>query len=246
MRKYLSFGGGVNSVAMMLLMLDLGEEFEAVFVDHETDHPDTYKYLELFQNWLSENGHDPVIVIKPQLKRAGKTWNNLYDFYFDSAKAPSPRHRACTGDFKLAPMARYFSPPCWVMIGISYDECHRAKIATRKGIENRWPLIEHEITRDGCKQLISDHGLPVPPKSGCFICPMQRRSQIIELRKNHPDLFCKMLALENRNIKMQREKHPGREPYALHGSGKPLLSLVDENQMRLFEDDIYPPCQCGL
>lgn len=32
MKNYLSFGGGVNSVAMMLLLLDEGVEFEAVYV----------------------------------------------------------------------------------------------------------------------------------------------------------------------------------------------------------------------
>ena len=34
MRNYLSFGGGVNSTAMLLLLLDEGWEFEAVYVDH--------------------------------------------------------------------------------------------------------------------------------------------------------------------------------------------------------------------
>ena len=37
MKKYLSFGGGVNSVAMMLLMLDLKEDFEAIFEELEED-----------------------------------------------------------------------------------------------------------------------------------------------------------------------------------------------------------------
>jgi len=39
MKKYLSYGGGVDSTAMMLMLLDQGEEFEAIFVDHETDYP---------------------------------------------------------------------------------------------------------------------------------------------------------------------------------------------------------------
>lgn len=34
MKNYLSFGGGVNSVALYLLMEDMGIEFEAVFVNH--------------------------------------------------------------------------------------------------------------------------------------------------------------------------------------------------------------------
>lgn len=49
MKKYLSFGGGVNSVAMMLMLLDQKDDFEAIFVDHGTDWPETYEYFEMFQ-----------------------------------------------------------------------------------------------------------------------------------------------------------------------------------------------------
>jgi 3'-phosphoadenosine 5'-phosphosulfate sulfotransferase (PAPS reductase)/FAD synthetase len=246
MKNYLSFGGGVNSVAMLLLMLDQEQNFEAVFVDHETDHPDTYKYVDFLQNWLVENGHDKITVIKPGLKRMGKVWNNLYNFHFARSLTPAARHRACTADFKVKPFYRYIDSPSWVMIGFAYDEAHRAKIATKNGVENRWPLIEHEITRQGCKEIIADHGLPIPRKSGCYICPMQKKGELIELRKNHPDLFCKVLALEEKNLLYQIDRHPDRKPYPLHGSGKRLLTLVDENQYKLFDDDIYPPCQCGL
>jgi len=43
-RHYLSFGGGVNSVAMLLMLLDTKEyEFEAVFVDTGCEYPETYE-----------------------------------------------------------------------------------------------------------------------------------------------------------------------------------------------------------
>ena len=48
MKNYLSFGAGVNSVALYLLMQDLGIQFEAVFVDHGGDWPETYEYVEYF------------------------------------------------------------------------------------------------------------------------------------------------------------------------------------------------------
>lgn len=40
-KRYLSYGGGVNSTALLLLMHDEGLDFEAVFVDHGTDYPQT-------------------------------------------------------------------------------------------------------------------------------------------------------------------------------------------------------------
>lgn len=52
MKNYLSFGGGVNSVAMYLIMLDDGmipgdstNGFEAVYVDHGGDWPETLEYV---------------------------------------------------------------------------------------------------------------------------------------------------------------------------------------------------------
>ena len=54
MKNYLSFGGGVNSVAMMLLLLDQKQEFESIFVDHGTDWPETYEYFDMFQEWLKK------------------------------------------------------------------------------------------------------------------------------------------------------------------------------------------------
>ena len=46
-KNYLSFGGGVNSVALMLWLIDHGIEFEAVFSNHGGDYPETYDYLDM-------------------------------------------------------------------------------------------------------------------------------------------------------------------------------------------------------
>ena len=44
-RRYLSFGGGVNSTALMLWLLDQGIDFEAVYADHGCDWPETRAYV---------------------------------------------------------------------------------------------------------------------------------------------------------------------------------------------------------
>ncbi|HEX9972317.1 MAG TPA: phosphoadenosine phosphosulfate reductase family protein [bacterium] len=67
MKKYLSFGGGVNSVAMMLMLLDQKDEFEAIFVDHGTDWPETYEYFEMLQGWMKDHRHSQITVLKPDV-----------------------------------------------------------------------------------------------------------------------------------------------------------------------------------
>jgi len=246
MKKYLSFGGGVNSVAMILMLLDQKEEFEAIFVDHGTDWPETYEYFNMFQGWLKDHGHKLITVLKPNYSRKKGTepFNNLYNYAHFRKIVPSGFMRWCTRDFKVKPIYKYVEKPCFMLLGIDWGEVKRAKISIEKGVENRFPLIEHEIDRDDCKNIIKAHSLLVPMKSGCYICPFQRRNQWIELRKTHPDLFCKAQQLEQRNMDYRKSK--GKKPMTISASRKRLSVLVDESQMHLFKEDDYPPCQCEL
>jgi len=240
MKKYLSFGGGVNSVAMMLMLLGQKDDFEAIFVDHGTDWPETYDYFEMFQGWLKKHGYKQITVLKPDVQG----FENLYSYYWEKQLVPSFMARICTDKFKIRPIYKYVEKPCFMLLGIDFGEIKRAKLSSNKGVENRFPLIENDIDRAGCKKIITDHGLPVPMKSGCYICPFQRLGQWIELRKLHPDLFCRAEQLENRN--MEYRKSIGKKAFTLNNSGKKLKTVIQEDQMHIFEQDDYPPCQCGL
>ena len=247
MRNYLSFGGGVNSVAMMLMLLDQGVEFEAIFADHETDWPETYDYLEMFQGWLKDHGRKQITVLKAHHKiiKTGEVFDSLYDFCLSRKMVPSFMNRWCTHKFKIVALKRYVKPPCFQFLGIDAGESHRAKLKAFKGVENRFPLIEANVNRAECKKIITDHGLPVPMKSGCYICPYQRRTQWIELRHKHPCLFKKAVDLEQINIESRIER--GKAPLYLSQSYKGTLpNVVEETQAQIFEEDEYPPCNCGL
>ena len=251
MRNYLSFGGGVNSVAMYLMLVSQGWEpgnsekgFEAVFVDHGTDWPETYEYVDMFKKSY------PLTVLKPAQRgsRPKGNYDTIYDNLYEHSWAikmfPSRVSRWCTHKFKSLVLTRYHKKPCFVMIGYDYSERHRATISSRHGQEFRWPLIENEIDREGCKKIIKDAGLLIPMKSGCYICPYQRVGQLRELRKKHPNLFCKLEQLEDRNN--AERKRLQKAPY--YSFKKPVRIVAEKNinQKKLFSDDEYPPCECGL
>lgn len=197
----------MNSVAMMLMLLDQKDDFEAIFVDHGTDWPETYEYFDMFQGWLKDRGHRQITVLRPTETAYGEAFQNLYDYAFAYSMVPRRRPRWCTAKFKLKPIVTYVEKPCFMMIGIDSGEINRAEISYEDGIENRWPLIENEINRAGCEEIIKAHGLPIPMKSGCYICPFQKKSQWISLRKNHPCLFKKAVELENKNNKYRALKN---------------------------------------
>ena len=231
MKNYLSFGGGVNSVAMYLMLMDQGVEFEAVFVDHGCDWPETYEYVEMFKEKY------PLTVLKPKD-------GDLYSYAWEHEMFPHRKIRWCTSMFKRAIFNRYAEKPCFVFIGYDFGERNRIKIYSEGGREYRWPLVEAEIDRNGCKKIITDHRMPVQIKSGCYICPFQRVGQLRELRKIHPKLFCKMERLENRNNKYRAAK--GLKPY--YSFKKPVREIAEKNiyQIQLWPEDEYPPCECGL
>jgi hypothetical protein len=237
-KQYLSFGGGVNSTALLLMLSEEVQrgEIEAVFVDHGTDYPETYAYVEM----LLDLGY-PITVLKPD----NEGFDNLYDYAMAAGFVPMRTLRWCTDKFKIRPLYAHFERPCRVYIGIDADEERRARDSRDPEIENVFPLVERGIGRQGCVEIIEAHNLPVPPKSGCFICPFQRRSQWIDLNANHPDLWCKAVTLEAESrVRDKRAVITDRPLEELIRAKDARGRYAAEDQESLFDD--RRPCQCGL
>lgn len=235
-KNYLSFGGGVNSVALMLWLIEHDIEFESVFADHGGDYPETYEYVDM----LISKGYE-ITVLKPRYNIRGED-RDLYGECHKYMMCPG-HHRWCTSKYKVIPIKNYVSKPCFLFLGIAAEEAHRAKRNKEYefGIVRDYPLIDHNINRQGCVEIIKRHGLPVPPKSGCFFCPFQKASEIRELYHRCDDLFDKALELEKRNIEHNKKKGKTQSGY-LHISNRPLEVVAMTDQIELF-DDLWP-CAC--
>lgn len=250
-KVYLSHGGGVNSWALYLWLIEQGEvpgqDFEAVFVDHGTDWPETYEYMDM----MMAKGY-PVTWIRPEYERC----STVYDYCLKYAKIPGrqPGHRWCTQNFKVTPLESYYRKPCIELIGFDAGEKNRKTgLVGKTSVEQDFPLIAAGIDRKDCVEIIKRHGLPIPPRSNCWLCPFQTRSEWIELKRRHPDLFCKAVQLEN--LCNERRKAAGKKP--VYFRDMPLEVLVQPKdksgrlstpgQGTLFDPDFdRPPCRCGL
>lgn len=248
MGNYLSYGGGVNSTALYLHLLDQGwipgdpdKGFEAVYVDHKTDWPETREYVKDFATKYPVTIIDPAVRIEKDIH---KDFDDLYEYAHAAKMFPSRVARWCTERFKSRILNKYHKTPCFVFIGYHAGEAHRAKISSSGGQEFRWPLIEDGIDQQGCIDIIKAHGLEVPMKSGCYICPYQRVGELRKLRRVHPDLFCKLERLENYTNDLRAKK--GLEPY--YCFKKPVRKVAEKGieQGMLWAEDEYPPCECGL
>ena len=88
----------------------------------------------------------------------------------------------------------------------------RASIAKRaaegkKPLASQWsvangvyayPLQDWGLERGQLAAIVEAAGLPVPRKSCCYFCPASKPAEVVELRQNHPELFERAVAIEDR------------------------------------------------
>ncbi len=224
----LSFGGGVNSVALAILLAKRGWQGTLVFADTGAEWPETYEYLDSFLPWLARRGLKFVVVGAEY--RSNRYKVSLPEAIEKYKMIPLARARWCTTEYKIRPIQRWcrstgvdFSQ---MMLGIAADESHRQPDKIR-------PLVDWGITRDDCARVIVEAGLPVPPKSGCWCCPFQRRSQWRFLYERYPELFQRAMALE---------KTVG---CTFSPDGESLEEII--SQPALFDfSEFYMPCLCRI
>jgi 3'-phosphoadenosine 5'-phosphosulfate sulfotransferase (PAPS reductase)/FAD synthetase len=232
MFEFLSYGGGVNSTAVVLL----DKPNHIIFADTGDEHPDTYRYIEE--------------VTKPFVRGYGGSFvtvrNHKYPRLQDQAMKekiiPVRMSRWCTDKFKIRPIRRYLKEndllPAAQLIGIDAGEAHRAKESGHKQFHNRFPLIERGLDRDDCVDVIRKAELPVPRKSGCFYCPFQPKGQWIALRKEHKELF---------QIAVDMEKNGSNYGKLFLAGDRPLDDWLQSGRIRRVSDDqleLNMPCSC--
>ena len=193
MDKLISWGGGVNSTAIIALHLlgKLDGKPEIVFADTGCEYPETYAYINIVGNMLVQQGWTITILrpyTHPELY-GSKAKKVLYDYLWDRKDVPTFRSRPCTIEYKKLPLKRYANGR-YQMIGICKDEIKRIKNENDK----IYPIKYH--TRDECVELVKEAGFPQAHKTGCYICPFQSKQQWIDLYNNHKPLWDRTVKLE--------------------------------------------------
>jgi hypothetical protein len=197
MTKYiLSFGGGINSAALFFLIqqekLPLDE---VVFADTGNELPETYNTVDKFEEVVEKEG-------KKFTRVRSTLAPSLYEYCYNTRYVPSRIMRDCTSKFKISPIRNYLRSEYgkqekFVMyIGIATEEAHRMRTSEVSYITHSYPLIDYDISRTGCVNILKEKGFGEVCKSGCFFCPFTPRKKWVELLDRHPDLFDKAIALE--------------------------------------------------
>lgn len=254
--RIFSFGGGVQSVACLVLAAQGKIDFRRfVFanVGDESEHPETLRYLrDIAVPFARDHG---IEIIEVQKTRRDGTKDDIYLGLLRSMRSidipvrmpnGAPGRRSCTIDFKIHPVAKYHKKigatvknPGVLGIGISLDEFQRMRSKAMIPWQVlEYPLIDLRLNRADCKQIISEAGLPVPPKSSCWFCPFHTLNVWRKMRDDEPELFKKAVDLEQ--LINDRRATLGRDSVWLSGGLVPLPIAVGSGRYKqagLFEEE---------
>ena len=169
--RFLSFGAGVQSTA--LLLMDAYDE--VVFADTQGEKPETYDHLRInVLPYVKEKGIKFTV-----LDAEVEGYKSLEEYCLRYKMTPSRQNRWCTEKFKIRRIARYIKEsghkPATAVMGISWDEMQRMHISHSRAYDFEYPLVDKRLTREDCRKVILDHGWALPVKSGCWFCPFSRR-----------------------------------------------------------------------
>jgi len=184
-RHVLSLSGGKDSTALAVYMRDRVPEMEYVFCDTRKELPETYEYLDRLEAYLGKK------IARLNAERGFDHWLEMY-----GGLLPSSQARWCTRMLKLKPFEDYIGDdPVYSYVGIRADEDRVGYISTKPNIIPVFPFKEDGVTKEEVFRLLEEAGLGLPDyyrwrsRSGCYFCFFQRKSEWVNLKLEHPDLF---------------------------------------------------------
>jgi len=244
MSELISFGAGVNSTAMTIMLVNQGWSGPIVMSDPGVEWPETYCYLTYFEReWLAPRGLAVTILgADYRALGPGRDPRTLIEYCEHYRVTPFPAQRWCTAGWKTDVLDHWCAAngnPTQ-LVGMAADEAHRQK-------GRACPLIDRGIDRKGCIKIIQAEGLDVPQKSGCWICPFMGKRQWHELYRRHPDLFERAARLEEAATERRGIRSSIHRDFTLRELEVQFRDqgafLGDDEMDSLLE---YRPCICSL
>ena len=211
----ISLSGGKDSTCLTLLMIERGLPIDAViWADTGMEFPEMYDHIARVDEHLHRERGLHITTL-----RSPKSFEYMM---FDEPKQklsclenrarlgippygngwPGIRVRWCTGQLKTHQISKELNRlkgqhRLQQYVGIAADEAWRCK-----GLN--YPLVDWGITEAQALQLCYDRGFDfgglyeIYHRASCWCCPFQRIGELRSLRRHHPELWARLLDLDNR------------------------------------------------
>lgn len=242
--KIATYGGGVNSTAMILLLMKQEIKLDhIIFADTGGEKPSTYEYIKYFNAYLLSKNYTPITIVKRSDKSKSKDLTLREEIIRrETLPAIAFGFKTCSLKWKIEPSDRYIKSilkkedyPYIKYVGYDTDEEHRLSKVIYPSYNLRFPLIDEGFDRQDCKDYILKSGLKIPPKSSCYFCPSMKGNEILDLQKEYPELL-------NDALEIERKAIPNLNTVKGLGRTKTWSSII--NQQILNFEPIQANCGC--
>lgn len=217
--RAVSLSGGKDSTALLLLMIERGMPIDTVITaDTGMEFPEMEAHLAKLDDYLYRErglhittlrhpkGFEWLMFEEPKIKPSSIENRNRLGMPLYGNGWPGMKVRWCTGQLKTKLIDKEVKRikgeyNALHYIGIAADETWRCK-------KEQYPLVEWGITESEALQICYDRGYDfgglyeIYHRASCWCCPLQRVSELRKLRQHHPELWARLLAMDNRAREM--------------------------------------------
>lgn len=214
-----SLSGGKDSTAMLLLMIERGMPIDLVLsADTGMEFPEMYDHLAKVDAHLYRErgihittlrhpkGFEWLMFDEPKQKATSIARRLELGIPLYGNGWPGMRVRWCTGQLKSHLINKEVNRlkgeyNAINYIGIAADEPKRIKDAA-------YPLVDWGIAEAEALQICYDRGFDfgglyqIYRRASCWCCPFQRIGELKKLREHHPELWARLLDMDNRAREM--------------------------------------------
>ena len=212
-----SFSGGKDSSMMLLGMIEKDMPIDAVlYADTGMEFPEMYNHIAKMDDLLYRErgihittlrhpkGFEYLMFDEPKTKPTSIQNRLSLGIPLYGNGWPGIRVRWCTGQLKTHLIQKEANrlkkeKNALHYVGIAADEAWRFKDAV-------YPLVEWGVTEknalEGCYQRGFDFGglYRIYHRCSCWCCPFQRIDQLRNLRGHHPELWQKLIEMDQRAL----------------------------------------------
>lgn len=211
----ISLSGGKDSTALLLLMIEKGMPIDCVlYADTGMEFPEIKAHLaKLDSHLFRERGlhittlrhphsFEWLMFNEPKKKASSLERRAQLGIPPYGNGWPGIKVRWCTGQLKTHLITKEVNrlkkeKNALHYVGIAADEAHRCK-------GERYPLVDWGITEAQALRICYDRGYDfgglysIYHRASCWCCPFQRIGELKKLRSHHPELWMRLLDMDNR------------------------------------------------
>ena len=206
-----------DSTAMLLLMIERGMPIDTVIsADTGMEFPEMYEHLAKVDEYLFRErglhittlrhpkGFEWMMFEEPKQRKSSLENRARFGVPPYGNGWPGIHVRWCTGQLKTHLVNKEVNrlkadKAALHYVGIAADETKRCK-------DDIYPLVMWCITEADALQICYDRGFDfgglykIYNRASCWCCPFQRIGELRKLRRHHPELWARLMELDERAI----------------------------------------------